>query len=49
MAGFALISVYETDTSEHWATHDAYVKVNCDATMFTTDVGWITRDMIVIL
>ena len=26
----------------------AYVKVNCDATMFTNDVGWIARDLIVI-
>ena len=27
-----------------------YVKVDCDATMFTTDVSWINvRDLIVIL
>ena len=25
------------------------MKVNCDATMFTTDLGWIVRDLIVIL
>ena len=28
---------------------DAYLNVNCDATMFKGDVGWITRDTIVIL
>ena len=27
----------------------AYVKVNCDATMFITDVIWFVRDLIVIL
>ena len=34
-----------TDSSEHWATNDAYVKVNCDAVSFITDVGWIARDI----
>ena len=44
------ISVDVTDNSEHWATDAAaYVKVNHDATMFTTDLGWIVRDLIVIL
>ena len=44
------ISVDVTDNSQHWTTDvAAYVKVNCDATMFTTDVGWIARDLIVIL
>ena len=47
---FDPISVDVTDNSEHWATDAAaYVKVDCDATMFTTDVGWIVRDLIVIL
>lgn len=46
---FDPISVDVTDNSEHWATDVAtYVKV-CNATMFTTDVGWIVRDLIVIL
>ena len=44
------ISVDVTDNSEHWATDAAaYVKVNCDATMLKTNVGWIVRDLIVIL
>ena len=42
-------SVDLTDSSEHWTTDDAYVKVNCDTTSFITDVGWIARDIIVIL
>ena len=43
------ISVDVTDNSEHWVIDAAaYVKVDCDATMFTTDVGWIVRDLIVI-
>ena len=45
----APILVDVTDSSEHWATDGAYVKVNCDATSFTADVGWIARDVIVIL
>ena len=40
-------SVDLTNNSEHWATNNAYVKVNCDATSFITDVGWIDRDIIV--
>ena len=43
------ISVYVTDSSEHLATYDTYVKVNDNATMFITDLSWVTRDMIVIL
>ena len=43
------LSVDVTDSSEHWATDDAFVKVNCDATCFRTGVGWIARDVIVIL
>ena len=47
---FDPISVDATDNSEHWATDAAaYVKVDCDATMFTNGVGWIVRDLIVIL
>ena len=42
-------SVELTNSSEHWATDDAYVKVNCDATSFITDVGWIAQNIIVIL
>ena len=42
-------SVGLTENSEHWVTDDAYVKVNCDTTSFIIDVGWITRDIIVIL
>ena len=42
-------SVDLTDSSEHWATDDAYVKVNCETTSFITDVGWIARNIIVIL
>ena len=42
-------SVDLTDNSEHWATDDAYVKVNCVTTSFITDVDWIARDIIVIL
>ena len=42
-------SVDLTDSSEHWATDDAYVKVNCKTTSFISDVGWIARDIIVIL
>ena len=38
-----------TDSSERWATDDAYVKVNCDATSFIGDVGWIARYAIVLL
>ena len=35
---FDPISVDVTDNSEYWATDVAvYVKVDCDATMFTTD------------
>ena len=34
---------------KHWATDAAYVKVDCDASMFTTDVGSIVRDLIIIL
>ena len=33
---------------EHWATDGAYVKVNCDATSFLVDVGWIAQGVIVI-
>ena len=45
-----LISVDVTDNSEHCATDVvAYVKVNCDAIMFTTDVGWIARELIMTL
>ena len=43
------IPVYVTNNFKHWVTNDTYVKINCDATIFTTDVGWITRNMIVIL
>ena len=35
----APISVNITDSSERWATDEAYVKVNCDATSFIGDVG----------
>ena len=42
-------SVDLNDCSEHWVTDNAYVKVNCDAISFKTDVGWIARDIIVIL
>ena len=34
---------------ERWVTHDAYVKVSCDAIGFTGDVGWIARYVIVLL
>lgn len=37
------------DYFEHWATDDAYVKVNCDATGFIIDIGWIVQGVIVIL
>ena len=47
---FDPISVDVTDNSKHWVTDvAAYVKVDCDATMSTTDVTWIVRDLIVIL
>ena len=42
------ISVDVTDNYEHWAKDAAtYVKVNCDTAMFTIDIGWIDRDLIV--
>ena len=44
----ALGSVDLTNNSEHWAIYDTHVKVNCDATNFISDVGWIARDIIVI-
>ena len=31
------------------ARDDAYVKVNCDATSFINDVGWIARYVILLL
>ena len=43
------ISMYVTESSAYWATDDSYVKVNCDAIMFSADIGWITQDMIAIL
>ena len=44
----ALVSVDLTNGSEHWATYDAYVKVNCDATSFIINIGRIARDILVI-
>ena len=51
MGSFVDLKLFHViDNSEHWARDAAtYVKVNCDAIMFTTDVGWIARDLIVIL
>ena len=47
---FDPISVDITHNSELLVTDvAAYLKVNCDAIVFTTDVGWIVRDLIVIL
>ena len=34
-----LTEVDLAEGSEHWDTNDAYVKVNCDATSFITDIG----------
>ena len=44
----ALVSVDITDSSERWATDDACVKVNHNATSFIGDVGWIARYVIVL-
>ena len=44
----APVPVDLTDGSEHWATDDAYVKVNYDTTSFTSHVGSISRDIVVI-
>ena len=38
-----------TNGFEHWTIDDAYVKITRDATSFITDVGWMARDIIVIL
>ena len=43
------ISINVTNNFENWATDDTYVKVNCDDIMFTTDVGWNSINLIVIL
>ena len=44
-----LISADVTENSKLWTMDDdTYAKVNCDVTMFTIDVDWIARDLIVI-
>ena len=45
----APISVDITDSSERWATDDAYTKVKCDATSFIGNVCWIARYIIILL
>ena len=45
----APISVDISDSSERWVTNDTYVKVNCDATSFISEIGWIARYVIVLL
>ena len=42
------ILVDVTDNSKHRVIDDTYVKVNYDAMMFTTNIGWIVCDLIII-
>jgi len=41
--------VFTTESSEHRNSHGTIVKVNCEATIFGIDVGWITREAFVFI
>ena len=42
-------SVFVTESSEHDTIHEITVRVNCEATVFGRDAGWIAQEAIIFI